>query len=44
MIVKIVTCPRCFRKTLIITATNSSVTKKCSECDYNEVKLLNEFK
>ena len=46
MIVKIVTCPKCLNKTLLITATNSSVSKKCShpDCDFKESMLLHDLK
>ena len=44
MIVKIITCPKCLKKTLIVVATNSSVTKKCSECNFRETMLLSEYK
>ena len=44
MIVKIITCPKCLKKTLIIVATNSSITKKCSECDFRESMLLSDCK
>lgn len=44
MIVKIVTCPKCLKKTLIVTATNSSVSKNCSSCEYSESRLLSDYK
>lgn len=44
MIVKIITCPKCLKKTLILTATNSVITKKCSECNFKESMLLSEVK
>ena len=44
MIVKIITCPKCLKKTLIVVATNSFVTKKCSECNFRETMLLSDYK
>lgn len=46
MIVKIVKCPKCLQSTLIITATNSNVTKECSnlKCDFVESNLLSYYK
>lgn len=43
MMVRIVTCPKCLKKTLIVTATNSSVSKKCSECDFKHSMLLGDI-
>lgn len=46
MIVKIVKCPKCLQPTLIITATNSNLTKECSnpKCDFAESNLLSDYK
>lgn len=44
MIIKIITCPKCLKKTLVVVATNSSVIKKCSECNFRETMLLSDYK
>lgn len=46
MIVRIITCPKCLNKTLLVTVTDSSISKKCSysKCDFRESLLLDEFK
>lgn len=44
MIVRIVTCPKCLNKTLIVTATNSSISKSCSACNFSESSLLSDYK
>lgn len=46
MIVKIVKCPKCLQPTLIIIATNSNITKECSnpDCNFAESKLLSDYK
>ena len=44
MIIKIITCPKCLKKTLVVVATNSSVIKKCSECNFRETMSLSDYK
>lgn len=44
MMIKIVTCPKCRKKTLILTATNSAISKKCTECNFNDTMLLSDLK
>ena len=44
MLVKIITCPKCLKRTLIIVATSSTVTKKCSECDFVETMLIADYR
>lgn len=46
MIIKITTCPKCLKKTLIVTFTDSSVSKKCTyeKCDFKEIMLVKDYK
>lgn len=44
MLIKIVTCPKCLKRTLIIVATTSTISKKCSSCSFSDTMLISDYR
>lgn len=44
MLIKIVTCPKCLKRTLIIVGTGSTINKKCSCCNFSETMLIADYR